>query len=455
MAEVFLAASRGPTGFNKLVVLKQLRQHLCEDSSFVELFVGEARLAARLHHPNVVQTYEIGTQDQRHFIAMEYLDGQPLHRLLKRAASQGGLPLTLQLYLLREALAGLHYAHELADFDGSPLGIVHRDVSPQNLFVTYDGYVKLVDFGVAKSGLADTTVGIVKGKLTYMAPEQALARKVDHRADLFALGVMFWETLTGRRLWHQKRPEEILLALRGDALPRAREANADVPAMLDAICARAMALEPERRFASALEFKAALDYVAEHLGARAGAHELGALTASLFFEDRSKVRALIQEELTRLQATPSWTARPVPSLEEGSRGPSSSSYVVTSDPQSAAAPLRPTLPRWVPWVAASAIGAAAATGALALRTPPNPAPAAAAVTTAAAVATAPVAASEPARAEAPPTVSAVPSTTSSPVRVRAAAVEPWPKAELEPGVMLPGKARRQQRKIDKDDPWSE
>ena len=178
MARVLLAAAAGPAGFNKLMVVKELREELAAEPEFLTMFLDEARLAARLNHPNVVTTYEVVTEGDRHYIAMDYLDGQPLNRLLHRI-SYSEMPLDVHLRIICDALEGLHYAHTVADFDGSPLNVVHRDVSPHNIFVTYDGQVKLVDFGVAKAAgaAAQTQTGVFKGKIRYMAPEQARSRE--------------------------------------------------------------------------------------------------------------------------------------------------------------------------------------------------------------------------------------------------------------------------------------
>ena len=203
MAVVHLAVMHAQAGFNKLLVIKQIHERFTVDPEVLGMFLDEARLAARLSHPNVVQTNEVGQDGERHFLTMEYLDGQPLNRVLWRMKDRGGLPLGLHLRVLADVLAGLHYAHELVDYDGSPLGVVHRDVTPHNVFVTYDGAVKVVDFGIAKArdALTHTKVGIIKGKIAYMAPEQARGETVDRRADVFAVGVMLWEAVTGTRPW--------------------------------------------------------------------------------------------------------------------------------------------------------------------------------------------------------------------------------------------------------------
>ncbi|MEM9696613.1 MAG: serine/threonine-protein kinase, partial [Myxococcota bacterium] len=205
MADVILALSQGPIGFNKLVVIKRLRSHLADDPEFVGMLIDEARLAARLNHPNIVHTNEVGEIDGTFFIAMEYLEGQPLHRIKRRAKRHESLDISLamELQILADVLAGLHYAHELTDYDGTALQVVHRDVTPSNIFLTYDGVSKVLDFGIAKASgrTTETKTGVVKGKMTYMPPEQALGLEIDRRADIYSVGVMLWEAATGRRMW--------------------------------------------------------------------------------------------------------------------------------------------------------------------------------------------------------------------------------------------------------------
>ncbi len=200
MATVHLAAMQGPHGVTKLVVIKELRPELAMNDEFVVMFFDEARLAARLNHPNIVQSYEVGEENGRQFIVMEYLEGQPLHRVWNKLQSSGKMTVDVNLQVVSDVLSGLDYAHELANFNGSALNIVHRDVSPHNVFVTYTGDVKVVDFGIAKAAdsSTQTRVGTLKGKLTYMPPEQAMGEKVDRRADIFAVGVLLWESSAGR-----------------------------------------------------------------------------------------------------------------------------------------------------------------------------------------------------------------------------------------------------------------
>src|SRR5262245_5995764 len=174
MARVYLALMAGPGDFNKLLVVKALHESMLDQPEFVQMFLDEARLAARLHHPNIVQTHEVGEHAGQFFMAMEYLEGQSLRTVQRRLAESGGLPLHEELRIIAETARGLHYAHELKGYSGEPLGVVHRDVSPQNVFVTYGGQVKLLDFGIAKTTdhQVKTQVGVIKGKLEYIAPEQ-------------------------------------------------------------------------------------------------------------------------------------------------------------------------------------------------------------------------------------------------------------------------------------------
>ena len=299
MAEVYLAVVRGPAGFNKLVVLKQIRPQLAEDPELLGMFLDEARLAARLNHPNVVQTNEVGQERGRYFISMEYLEGQPLNRVLHRLQRTGGLPLHLHLRAVSEVLAGLHHAHEITDYDGTPLGVVHRDITPHNIFLTYDGQVKVVDFGIAKALISssETRTGVLKGKVAYMAPEQARGEQVDRRADLFSIGILMWEAATGKRLWKGIPDLSILQRLLSGDIPAPREINPEVPERLDAIILKCLALDREARYATALDLQADLD---EHLDAmeeRGTARDLGKLIARSFDADRLKIKGIIESQL--------------------------------------------------------------------------------------------------------------------------------------------------------------
>jgi serine/threonine protein kinase len=297
MADVLLGVASGPAGFNKLVVVKRLRPLLAEDPALIQMFLDEARLAARMNHPNVIHTYEIGEGNGAYFIAMEYLEGQPLHEILHALkASDGAVAVRPVVWakIIRDALAGLHYAHELTDYDGTRLDVVHRDVSPQNIIVTYDGGVKLVDFGIAKASVNTTRTesGIIKGKLAYMAPEQAEPEGgVDRRADIFATGIVLWECLTLRRLITGDAQSAMNKIVDMEfALPSS--VRPEVTPALDAIVMRALERNPERRYQTAQEMREALDLYMRSEGI-VNDEELGSLVGSLFKGERAEMRAQI------------------------------------------------------------------------------------------------------------------------------------------------------------------
>ncbi len=294
MADVFLAVVQGPAGFNKLVVLKKARADLARDPEFVAMFLDEARLAARLSHPNVVQTHEVGQEGDQYFIAMEYLDGQPLHRVRSR-----GLPVNMHIRVLIDALAGLHHAHELADFDGTPLGVVHRDATPQNIFVTYDGQVKVVDFGIAKAldSSTETKAGVIKGKVPYMAPEQVHGDRVDRRADIFAMGVMLWEAVTGKRMWKKMSDIAILAKIASGEVPTLRETAPDADPELAAICDKALAFDESKRYATAAEMHEDLERYLTATGQGVTAREVGKVVAEKFTTERAAVKRVVESEL--------------------------------------------------------------------------------------------------------------------------------------------------------------
>ncbi len=262
MAEAHLAMLHGSMGFQKLVVLKRMHASLGRDQHFVQMFVDEARLAARLNHPNVVSTTEVGEVDGDYFIAMEYLEGLSLDRVVRKYLSDGGaMPIGLLLRVACDALEGLHHAHELRDFDGRPLQVVHRDVTPSNIFVTADGMGKVLDFGIAKAALQDeaTRTGMLKGKLAYMAPEQFYPSPIDRRADLWSMGVLLWEMITGRRLFKGANDAVTYKNIAGMAVPSLRQFRPDAPEGLDAALGRALERDRERRYADAEEMRRGLD----------------------------------------------------------------------------------------------------------------------------------------------------------------------------------------------------
>jgi len=305
MADVFLAAAQGPGGFSKLLVLKVLQDSLSQSPDFVAMFRDEARLAARLNHPNVVQTYEVGESDGRHFMAMEYLEGQSLSRIMEVLGRQGGLTPALGLRVVIDALAGLQYAHELPDFRGAPLGIVHRDITPQNVFVTYEGQVKVVDFGIAKANdsTTETIVGTVKGKVAYMAPEQARGEAVDRRADVFGAAVVLWELLAGRRLWDGLTDIAVIGRLVQGDVPDLGALRPELPPGLTGACMRALSPKPEDRPQSAAEFQRDLEAQYENLETRLSQRRIGELVRESFTNERAQVHAVVQKQLERLART--------------------------------------------------------------------------------------------------------------------------------------------------------
>jgi serine/threonine protein kinase len=299
MADVYLAMLAGPagSGFSKLSVVKRLRPNLAEDPDFVAMLMDEARISARLNHANVVQTHEVGVEGESYYLAMEYLDGQPLHRIQRRSALSGKrVAQELEIVILSDVLAGLHHAHELTDYDGTPLNIVHRDVTPSNVFVTYGGHVKVVDFGIAKAAgrACETRQGVVKGKIRYMAPEQAMGLAIDRRADIFAVGILLWEALVAKRFWTAANDIDIarrLIAGEYDASPRSIDPS--VPEELDRICMKAMAHAPHDRFESAEEMRRALDAYLAKVDTIALRKQLGPAVAALFTKERAQLRDII------------------------------------------------------------------------------------------------------------------------------------------------------------------
>jgi serine/threonine-protein kinase len=349
MGSVHLAKMDGPSGFRKLAVVKELRPDLINSPELVQLFLAEARLAARLTHPNVVHTYGADEDHGRLYIAMEYLDGQPWVRVRHRLWQNRSLPLATHLRVLAETLAALHYAHEASDYDGTPLHVVHCDVSPHNVFVTYEGQVKIVDFGVAR---AVTSKGLTRkdsfaGKLSYAAPEQLSGEDLDRRVDIFAVGVMLWEALAGRPFVDtQDRGTVLRRRIMGNE-PRVREVVPTVPRALADVCDRATACSREERFSTAAEFRHALvDYLAKNSPDTDDA-QLARLVATAFREERAQVQALIERCLKATPPPPPPPARstlppPSPPSASASRPPRRSSVPVAA--QAAAQAITPVAP---------------------------------------------------------------------------------------------------------------
>jgi serine/threonine protein kinase len=314
MADVYLAAVEGPSGagFTKLAVVKKLREHLAEDPEFVSMLMDEARLTSRLSHPNVVQLFEMCCVENQYFLAIEYLEGKPLHRLARRVQRTGAeFPPAIYYAIVSDVLAGLHYAHELADYDGTPLEVVHRDVSPHNIFVTYDGTVKVVDFGIAKAigRTTHTQQGIVKGKVRYMSPEQAAGGVVDRRTDVFAVGVVLWNAVTGAKLWADLDDVQVAHALRSGEYPTSpREVRPDVPPEIDAICRKALAFRREDRYPTAAAMRLDVEAVLGLASAQART-QLATTMKELFESDRAKLREVLEAaRLTSVACLDTFTA---------------------------------------------------------------------------------------------------------------------------------------------------
>jgi eukaryotic-like serine/threonine-protein kinase len=306
MADVYLAVAHGPMGFNKLAVVKRLRSSLSDEPSFLNMFLDEARLAARLNHPNVVHTYEVGEHDGSYFIAMEFLEGQSLNKIIREASRTGvEVPVGVATRIVSDALLGLHHAHELRDYDGRPLEIIHRDISPHNVFVTYEGVVKLVDFGIAKAALSSTQteVGVLKGKVAYMSPEQAMGSAIDRRADVFSMGIVLWELLTRKRLMTGDSAAATLNRLLNTPVPRVSAALPSVDPDLDAIVAKALEKDPARRYQTALEMREALEAWTVSSGRVARPEAVGQKVSQMFAAVREQVRMQIQAYMAAMASS--------------------------------------------------------------------------------------------------------------------------------------------------------
>ncbi len=299
MAEVLLGRVRGPGGFERPVVLKRILPAFSGDSSFVDMFVDEARIIVRLDHPNVVHIHELGNADGELFMVMEYLHGDTTWALKQRLAERGEtLAPHLVAFIVAEACAGLHAAHELRDEHGANVGVVHRDVSPQNIFVTFEGCVKVIDFGIAKAKdcvAAHTEVGLLKGKLSYMAPEQCASQEVDRRADVFALGAVMYELMTLRSAFKRDAPAATIRAIMTEPIAAPSEIAACPPA-LERVCLRALERDPARRYPTALEMRRDLVTAMRELTSDLPAEDLASVMRDLFADQLQASGALAQAD---------------------------------------------------------------------------------------------------------------------------------------------------------------
>jgi serine/threonine protein kinase len=285
MAEVFLAKAAGPMGFEKTLVVKRILPHLAEDPAFVEMFLGEAKLAAQLNHPNVVQIFDFGEADGEYFLAMEYIDGPNLRVLIKRARAIAlPLPTAICARLIAAACEGLAFAHEFSDpATGQPLGLIHRDISPDNILVSRQGAVKVVDFGIAKAAGQShkTQSGIIKGKVAYMPPEQIRAKPLDRRVDVYALGVVLYELLTMHKPYEASMDASMMQAILFEELIPAVQYRTELPEALQRILDRALAKDREQRYPDCLAFAADLEEFILSVGKPVTAQQIVQLIAQV------------------------------------------------------------------------------------------------------------------------------------------------------------------------------
>lgn len=317
MAEILLARVIGPSGFERPVVIKRILPHLARQESFVSMFLDEARIAASIRHHNVIHVEELAQDADGLYLVMEYLEGESLAGLMRRLfVREEDLDRVLASHIIAEACAGLHAAHEMADADGNKQHLVHRDVSPQNIFVTYDGQVKVLDFGIAKSAdrITRTEAGQLKGKFEYMSPEQCNGRPLDRRSDIFALGVVLYEATTARRLFKRENAAETVRAVCAHAVVPPSRLDARYPPLLEAVCLRALEAAPNDRYATMLDMRRDVLAFVREASATADASDALARMMLRVFEDRVAEK---KEILRRLRSGSKVTHVPQGEIDEG------------------------------------------------------------------------------------------------------------------------------------------
>jgi serine/threonine protein kinase len=309
MADVYLALSTSPIGdVHKLVVIKRVREALWDDADFTRMFLDEARISARINHPNVVHTYAVEVDSGVPLIVMEYLDGVALSALAKCLARGSWTDRIPLVWALSQALVGLHHVHDFQDYDGKPLGLVHRDIKPGNIFVTFEGQVKVLDFGIAKATTAadDTLSNAIKGTARFMAPEMVgEPGRIDRRADVFSCGVVLWELATAKSLWEGMTPLQILRRLADHQIPDVAAIDAGIPRELTAICSRALQADPAARYASAAELRRDLDEFLRKQPAPPTVDALAAIVVENYREQRRQRAHAIQDRLANKNSAPS------------------------------------------------------------------------------------------------------------------------------------------------------
>jgi eukaryotic-like serine/threonine-protein kinase len=328
MGRLYIAERRGVRGFVKIVALKLILPHLADSAHLRDMFLNEARIAARLEHPNIVATYELGEVEGKYFISMEYLPGEDLSAVIGRCQGGPTVPIEIAAGLAQQVAKGLHYAHDVRDGQGRLVGLVHRDVSPRNIFVTYHGGVKLLDFGMVRNPAGPKSVpGVFKGKYGYCAPEQLDGGRIDRRTDVFCLGIVLWECLTGARLFDVGTDVETIDAVRSRRIERPGAWRPEVPRPLEEIVMRALAREPAQRYQSAQEMAEELDRFLLARNNRPTTTSVGQWIEAIFGSERAALKKSISQgdsaegALHRLKAIDAVTPGP-PDLERSSSGPS-------------------------------------------------------------------------------------------------------------------------------------
>jgi serine/threonine protein kinase len=347
MGIVYLAVIERSGQFSRLYVVKVLNIAEEHTRKQIDAFMAEAELAGRLHHPNTVETTEVSMSGSRHYMVMEHLDGQPVSRIVSRYRKRGTRPPLVLGRVIEQALLGLHAAHELRKLDdGSLLNVVHRDATPQNIVVTYDGHVKVVDFGISLTSETESAEGRMSGKAPFMPPEQAQAQATDRRADIFAMGLVLFELLTAKRIWQSRTDREILEHLFRSGVPDPVEVDSELPMPLVQIVRQATHSDAAQRYATAKEMMVALAKALTALGVPEYAPSAVAEAfAPMFDEDRQRMKDVIAQQLQRITAAGAELEN-VDILEIGAvAGPASSYYpltpVASSRPAEKPEPLSP------------------------------------------------------------------------------------------------------------------
>ncbi|MFB6265415.1 MAG: serine/threonine protein kinase, partial [Bradymonadaceae bacterium] len=288
MAEIYKAKAFGVEGFERVLAVKKILSNIAEDESFIEMFVDEAKIAGQLNHPNIAQIYDLGKVDDAYYIALEYISGKDLKTIFERSRRVGeSVDIPQICYVCKKVCEGLDHAHEKTNSQGEPLNIVHRDVSPQNILISYEGEVKIIDFGIAKAQgkTSQTQVGVLKGKFSYMSPEQVRGLQVDHRSDLFSLGIVLYEMLTLERLFLGESDFDTLEKIRKVEMSPPSLYNPNIPDQLEDIVLKALAKDPDDRFQSAAEMAQALERFMRDQDYYYGNKELGAFMKETFEDD--------------------------------------------------------------------------------------------------------------------------------------------------------------------------